>query len=103
MKNWDLARLATLAEVGAAIGVVISVVYLAIQIQGSNEQLRAQFYNDTLDKLHKPLELTTQDQSLAEIVVLGEADPEAPSETEWQRSSLSSRLAVWPGILSNKR
>jgi hypothetical protein len=57
MKNWDLARFSTIAEIGASIGVMISVVYLAIQIQGSNEQLRAQSYNDTLDKLHKPLEL----------------------------------------------
>jgi len=87
MKNWDLDRLAALAEIGAAIGVMISVVYLAIQIQGSNEQLRAQFYNDTLDELHKPLELTAQNQSLAEIVVRGEADPEALSEAEWQRYS----------------
>ena len=87
MKNWDLARLATLAEIGASIGVMISVVYLAIQIQGSNEQLRAQFYNDTLDKLHKPLELIAQDQSLAEIVVRAEEDPEALSRAEWQRYS----------------
>ena len=49
MKNWDLARLATVAGIGASVGVMISVVYLAIQIQGSNEQLRAQFYSDTLD------------------------------------------------------
>ena len=87
MKNWNLARLATLAEIGASVGVMISVVYLAIQIQGSNEQLRAQFYNDTLDKLHKPLELVAGDQSLAEIVVRAETDPEALSPQEWQRYS----------------
>lgn len=87
MKNWDLARVATLAEIGASIGVMISVVYLAVQIQGSNEQLRAQFYNDTLDKLHKPLELIAQDQGLAEIVVRADADPEALSEAEWRRYS----------------
>ena len=87
MKNWDLARLAAVAEIGASIGVMISVVYLAIQIQGSNEQLRAQFYNDTLDKLHKPLELIAQDQSLAEIVIRAETDPESLSRVEWQRYS----------------
>jgi len=87
MKNWDLARLATFAEIGASIGVMISVVYLAIQIQGSSEQLRAQSYNATLDMLHTPLELTVQDQSLAEIVVRAETDPEALSQAEWQRYS----------------
>jgi len=49
MKNWDLARFATVAEIGASIGVMISVIYLGIQIRGSNEQLRAQSYNDTLE------------------------------------------------------
>ena len=86
-KNWDLDRFATVAEIGASVGVMISVVYLAIQIQGSNEQLRAQSYNDTLDKLHKPLELIAQDQSLAEILVRAETDPEALTEGEWVRYS----------------
>jgi len=37
MKNWDRARLATVAEIGASLGVIISVIYLGIQIQGSNK------------------------------------------------------------------
>jgi hypothetical protein len=56
MKIWDLKGLATLAEIGASIGAMISVVYLAIHI-GSSEQLRAQAFNDTLDKLDRPLAL----------------------------------------------
>lgn len=32
----------TVAEIGTAIGVLISVICLAIQIDGSNKQLRAQ-------------------------------------------------------------
>jgi hypothetical protein len=87
MKSWDLVRFATVAEIGASFGVMVSVVYLAIQIQGSNDQLRAQFYSDTLDKLHQPLELIAQDQSLAEIVVRGETNPESLSQVEWIRYS----------------
>jgi hypothetical protein len=87
MRNWDLARLATVAEIGASIGVLISVIYLGIQIQGSNKQLRAQSYNDTLEMLHKPLELIVQDQGLADIVVRAETDPESLSQGEWQRYS----------------
>lgn len=41
-RNWDLARIATVAEISASLGVIISVIYLGIQIQGSNKQLRAQ-------------------------------------------------------------
>jgi len=87
MKNWDLARFATVAEIGASIGVMISVIYLGIQIRGSNEQLRAQSYNDTLEILHKPFELIVQDQGLADLVVRGERDPESLSPGEWQRYS----------------
>jgi hypothetical protein len=85
MKSWNLPRLAKVAEVGASIGVMISVVYLAIQIHGSNEQLRAQAYNDTLDKLDRPLELLTQNQSLAELMVRAEKDPGSLSEGDWER------------------
>ena len=87
MKNWDLARIAAVAEIGASIGVMISVIYLGIQIRGGNEQLRAQSYNDTLEMLHKPFELIVQDQGLADIVVRAEKDPDALSEVEWQRYS----------------
>ena len=87
MRNWDLARFAAIAEIGASIGVMISVIYLGIQIQGGNKQLRAQSYNDTLEMLHKPLELIVQDQGLADIVVRAEKDPESLSQGEWQRYS----------------
>jgi len=87
MKSWDLARFATVAEIGASIGVIVSVIYLGIQIQGSNEQLRAQSYNNTLEILHKPLELIVQDQGLADIVVRAEKDAESLSQGEWQRYS----------------
>jgi hypothetical protein len=87
MRNWDLARFATVAEIGASLGVIISVIYLGIQIQGSNKQLRAQSYNATLEMLHKPLELIVQDQGLADIVLRAETDPESLSQGEWQRYS----------------
>jgi hypothetical protein len=51
----DPKRRAILAEIGASIGPISFVVYPAIQIHGNNEQLRAQAYNDKLDKLDRPL------------------------------------------------
>jgi len=87
MSNWSLARFATFAEIAASIGVIVSVIYLGIQIQGSNEQLRAQTYNDTLQILHKPFELIVQDQGLSDISVRAETDPESLSQGEWQRYS----------------
>lgn len=87
MKSWDVARVAAITEIGASIGVMVSVIYLAVQIQGGNQQLRAQSYHATLEMLHKPLELIVQDQSLADMVVRAEADPESLSSGEWQRYS----------------
>ena len=87
MRNWDLARVATVAEIAASIGVVISVIYLGLQIQDSNQELRAQSYNDTLEMLHRPLELMVQDQGLADLVVRAESNPQSLSPGEWQRYS----------------
>ena len=87
VKNWDLARFVAVTEIGASIGVMVSVIYLAIQIHGGNQQLRAQSYQSTLEMLHKPLELVVQDQSLADMVVRAEADPESLTSGEWQRYS----------------
>jgi len=46
MKKPDINKIATLAEIGASIGVMMSVIYLSIQIEGSNKQLQAQSYID---------------------------------------------------------
>ena len=87
MKKPNLEYFATLEEIGAAIGVMISVIYLGIQIQGSNEQLRAQSYSDTLDMLHKPVELLVQDQRLSDIARQAKLDPAQLTESEWYRYS----------------
>ena len=87
MKKPDLNQIATLAEIGAAIGVMASVIYLSIQIEGSNRQLEAQSYNDTLEMLHKPLELVVQDPQLSDITLRAAADPTALSPSEWNRYS----------------
>lgn len=80
-----LDYIATVAEIVAAVGVMISVIYLAIQIDGSNKELRAQSFNDGLANIHKPLELLVQDPALSEIVRRGNLDPDSLSEAEWYR------------------
>ena len=80
-----LEYVATVAEIVAAVGVMISVIYLAIQIDGSNKELRAQSFNDALANVHKPLELLVQDQELSEIVRKGNLDLDSLSEAERYR------------------
>ncbi len=87
MKKPDLAHIATLAEIGAAVGVMLSVIYLSIQIEESNKQLQAQSYNDTMEMLHKPLELLIQDSQLSDIALRAAADPTSVTASEWNRYS----------------
>lgn len=80
-----LDYIATVAEIVAAVGVMISVIYLAIQIDGSNKELKAQSFNDALANIHKPLELLVQDQELSDIVRKGNLDPDSLTDGEWYR------------------
>jgi len=80
-----LDYVATIAEIVAAAGVMISVIYLAIQIDGSNKELRAQSFNDSLANVHRPLELLVADPVLSEVVRKGNADPDSLDEAEWYR------------------
>jgi len=80
-----LDYVATVAEIVAAVGVMISVIYLAIQIDGSNKELRAQSFNDALSNIHEPLELLVQDAELSEIVRKGNLDPDLLTDAEWYR------------------
>jgi hypothetical protein len=67
--------------------VIISVIYLSIQIEGSNKQLQAQSYNDTLEILHRPLELVVQDSELSDIALRAGAEPTSLTPSEWYRYS----------------
>ncbi len=87
MKKPDINQIATLAEIGASIGVMMSVIYLSIQIEGSNKQLQAQSYNDTLEMLHRPLELVVQDPQLSDITLRAAEDPTSLTPSEWSRYS----------------
>ncbi len=76
---------ALLAEIIAALGVIISVVYLAIQVGGSTNELRAQTHYNTNIMMNRALELLVGDESLAKIVINGSNDPKVLSAPEWER------------------
>ncbi len=76
-----------LAELIAAIGVIVSVVYLAIQVRGGNHQIRQQATNDMLTMMHSPIEQMISNAELSEIIRLGNTDPDSLSEADWFRYS----------------
>lgn len=80
-----LQIVAILAEIAAAAGVIVSVIYLAIQIDGSNRELQAQTYNDALANVHAPLMLLVENRELADLVRTGDRDPGELGDNEWFR------------------
>lgn len=76
---------ATIAEIVAAVGVIVSVIYLAIQISDSNNEARQQTYNNTLILMHTPLWQMVENEALAKVIKTGGTTPELLSEDEWFR------------------
>ena len=76
-------KLVALAE----IGVIVSVIYLAIQVRAGNHQIRQQATNDMLTMMHSPIEQMISNAELSEIVRIGNTDPDSLSEAHWFRYS----------------
>ena len=74
---------ASVAEVVAALGVIVSVVYLAIQVRDANRVSQLQAYKDTLELMHSPIERLVENSELAETIRRGGPEPNELSETAW--------------------
>jgi hypothetical protein len=60
--------LALVAEIIAAAGVIISVIYLALQVNDSNIEMRAQTHYNALTLAQRPLEMLVERPELGELV-----------------------------------
>lgn len=87
LKKENLGLAVDIAEIVAAIGVIVSVIYLAIQITDSNKEAQQQTYNDTLMLMHSPIEEMIASAELSEIVRVGGPEPDQLSDAEWFRYS----------------
>lgn len=76
---------ALIAEIVGAVAVVISVVYLAVQISESNKELRSQSHYNALSLGSRPFEIELENAELARIISIGYENPDQLSETEWYR------------------
>jgi hypothetical protein len=88
LETWAL-----IAEIVAALGVIVSVIYLAVQIGEGTATLRAQTHHNLLSMANASFEHALADEKLAEIVAKGLAKPDSLSEAEWYRFSLYQLLA----------
>lgn len=80
MEYWSFV-----AQIIGAIGVIASVMYLAVQVGGNTTALNAQTHYNTLVLAQRPLEIIIADQELAAIVEKGSIDPDALTPAEWVR------------------
>lgn len=66
---------ALVAEIVGAVAVVISVVYLAVQVSEGNKELRSQTHYNALSLGQRPFEIELENAELARIISIGYVRP----------------------------
>ena len=80
-----LERAALIAEIFGGFAVVVSVIYLSLQITDNNRLLRSQSHYNALEVLQRPFEVMLENADLAEILQSCNEDPSSVSEVVWSR------------------
>ena len=82
-----LERAALIAEIVGGLAVVVSVIYLALQISDNNRLLRSQAHYNALEVLQRPLEVMLESDSLADALHQCDREPYEVKESIWPRCS----------------
>ena len=80
-----LEQSALIAEVLGGIAVVVSVIYLAIQISDNNRLLQSQAHYNALDVIQRPYELALENDEINEALADCAADPRNVEAAIWRR------------------
>ena len=78
---------ALIAEIAGAIAVVMSVIYLGVQVRANTKVLRSQAHFNALFLAQRPFEMVIDNEGLSKILNVGFATPEKLSPEEWIRCS----------------
>ncbi|MFN2540991.1 MAG: hypothetical protein ABR514_02330 [Chthoniobacterales bacterium] len=78
---------ALLAEIAGAIAIVVSVIYLGVQIRANTKVLRSEAHYNALSLAQRPFEIAIADQGLAALMETAYASPEKLTEGQWFRCS----------------
>jgi len=76
---------ALVAEIAGALGVIVSVIYLAVQVGDGNNELRSQNHHNALTLAQRPMEMLIADKELAKLKVSARKNPSDLSETDIER------------------
>ena len=78
---------ALVAEIIGAVAVVVSVIYLAIQIRENTNELQNQGYYNALMMGQRPIEIEVSVPEMSSLMLRGHADPSLLTPAEWERFS----------------
>ena len=78
---------ALIAEIAGAIAVVMSVIYLGVQVRANTKVLSSQAHFNALSLAQRPFEMVIDNEGLSKILNVGFATPEKLSPKEWIRCS----------------
>jgi hypothetical protein len=81
----SLQDLGNIGEFVAAIGVIVSLIYLAVQIRQNTRTVRAAAFQQVVDSLADFTSSLSRDRELIEIVIKGNADFDSLDEVERTR------------------
>jgi hypothetical protein len=84
-KKPTLESLARVAEMAAALAVVVSVTYLGKQISDNTKALRSQSHFNAISLGQRPLEILLENESLAGEVIQCNASPQSVAAATWER------------------
>ncbi len=82
----DLTQLANLGEFVGGVAVLVTLIYLAVQIGGSKKALKTQTHHNLIFMAQRPWELMLQNDDLADVVTRGHQSPEALSDRDSTKS-----------------
>jgi hypothetical protein len=71
---------ALMAEIAGAIAIVVSVIYLGVQIRANTKVLRSQAHYNALSLAQRPFEMAISDQDLADLIETSYASPDKLSQ-----------------------
>lgn len=84
-KHEKWARLSVLAELIGAVAVVLSLMYVAVEIRQNTQAVQSATYQELVARSNEFLVVLAQDSTLTDIWLRGEADLSSLTDTEGQR------------------
>jgi len=81
--NWD--AIGAVGEITGALGVLVSLIYVAVQIRKNTRALERESHQSLLQQQHAVMSLKLDNDELYKLVDRGESDPDQLSPEEWKK------------------